>query len=119
MVFVYLFLYLIDLIICYQVVADLVTYLGSNTVNTFITEPTQLTVLTECYNHTVTEYTEQNPAQWQIIIIISGLMNGLLVIVVIGLLHVFVGNRRSAEQSQLNADLQQMQVTEQHQDQLH
>ncbi len=39
----------------------------------------------------------------------------------LGLVKVFVvGNRRSAEQSeQLNTDLQQMQVTEPHQDQLH
>ncbi|KAI2644406.1 Ig kappa chain V region 3368 [Labeo rohita] len=64
--------------------------------------------------------TEQNQTQWKTIIIIFGLMNGLLVIVVVGLVKVFVvGNRRSAEQSQLSTDLQQMQVTEQHQDQLH
>jgi len=37
----------------------------------------------------------------------------------LGLLKVFViGNRRSAERSQLNSDLQQTQVTEEHQDQL-
>ncbi|XP_016298275.1 uncharacterized protein LOC107655327 [Sinocyclocheilus anshuiensis] len=77
--------------------------------------------LTECHNHTVVEFIDQNQTQWQIIIIIiSGLMNGLLIIVVIGLLKVYVvGNKRSSERAQqLNTDLQQMQVTEQHQDQL-
>ncbi len=49
--------------------------------DTFITESTQLT---ECHNHTVTEYIEQNQTHWQIIAIIFGLMNGLLVIVVAG-----------------------------------
>ncbi|XP_016362959.1 uncharacterized protein LOC107704533 [Sinocyclocheilus anshuiensis] len=91
----------------------------SNSTRIFFTEPTPLTVLTECHNHTVTEYIKQNQTQWKIIIIISGLMNGLLIIVLIGLLNVFVGNRRSAEQSQLNTDLQQTQVTEQQQDRLH
>ncbi len=52
--------------------------------NTFIAESTPLTVLTECHNHTATEYTDQNQAKCQIIIIILGLMNGLLVIVVVG-----------------------------------
>ncbi len=52
--------------------------------DTFITESTQLTVLTECHNHIVTNYTEQNQTQWKIIIIIFGLMNGILVIVVVG-----------------------------------
>ncbi len=52
--------------------------------DTFITESTQLTVLTECHNHTVTGYTEQNQTHWQIIIIVSALMNGLLLIVLIG-----------------------------------
>ncbi|XP_016371919.1 uncharacterized protein LOC107711444 [Sinocyclocheilus rhinocerous] len=93
----------------------------SNSTRIYFNESTQLTVVTECHNHTVTEYFEQNQTQWKIIIIIFGLMNGLLVIVVVGLVKVFVvGNRRSAEQSeQLNADLQQMQVMEPHQDQLH
>ncbi|XP_016106887.1 uncharacterized protein [Sinocyclocheilus grahami] len=90
----------------------------SNSTRIYITE---LTVLTECHNHTVTEYTEQIQTQWKIIIIIFGLMNGLLVIVVIGLVKIFVvGNRRSEEHSeQLNTDLQQTQVIEQHQEQLH
>ncbi|XP_016109401.1 uncharacterized protein [Sinocyclocheilus grahami] len=93
----------------------------SNSTRIYFTESTKLTAVTECHNHTVTEYIEQNQTQWKIIIIIFGLMNGLLVIVVVGLVKVFVvGNRRSAEQSeQLNADLQQMQVMEPHQDQLH
>uniref|UniRef100_A0A9J7XM26 Immunoglobulin domain-containing protein n=1 Tax=Cyprinus carpio carpio TaxID=630221 RepID=A0A9J7XM26_CYPCA len=93
----------------------------SNSTRIYFTESTQPTVVTECYNHTVTEYIEQNQTQWKIIIIIFGLMNGLLVIVVVGLVKVFVvGNRRSAEQSdQLNTGLQQTQVIEPHQDQLH
>ncbi|KAI2647494.1 Leucine-rich repeat neuronal protein 3 [Labeo rohita] len=57
---------------------------------------------TECHNHTVVEFIDQNQTQWQIIVIISSLMNGLLLILLIGLLNVFVGNRRSAEQSQLS-----------------
>ncbi|KAI2645217.1 Immunoglobulin omega chain [Labeo rohita] len=69
------------------------------TVTTFFTESVQIT---ECYNHTVVEFIEQNQTQWQIIIIISSLMNGLLLILLIGLLNAFVGNRRSAEQSKLN-----------------
>jgi len=53
----------------------------------FFTEPTQLI---ECqnntveHNHTVVNYTEQIQRPWGIIILISGLMHGLLVIVVIG-----------------------------------
>ncbi|KAL1251109.1 hypothetical protein QQF64_018905 [Cirrhinus molitorella] len=76
----------------------------------------------ECHNHTVEEFIEwnntvvncidQNQTKWQIISIISALMNGLLLIVLIR-------NRRSTEQSQqLNTDLQQTQFTEQHQDHL-
>ncbi|KAK7127041.1 hypothetical protein R3I94_018279 [Phoxinus phoxinus] len=47
-------------------------------------------------------------------------MNGLLLIVVIGLVKVFVvGNRKSAEESQLSTDLlQQNQVIEEDQEQL-
>ncbi len=52
--------------------------------DTFIAESTPLTGLTECHNHTLTDYTEQNQTQCQIIIVILGLMNGLLVIVVVG-----------------------------------
>ncbi|KAI2644358.1 Ig kappa chain V19-17 [Labeo rohita] len=99
----------------------------SNSTRLYFNESTQLT---ECHNHTAkiidqnsTEVncTDQNQTQLKSIIITSALMNGLLVIVVIGLVKVFVvGNRRSAEQSQqLNTDLQQMQVTEQHEDRLH
>ncbi|XP_043078362.1 uncharacterized protein LOC122327211 [Puntigrus tetrazona] len=87
-------------------------------------EPTpsnQLTVVTECHNHTTTEYIDQNQTQWKIIIVISGLMNGLLVLVVVGLVNAFVvESKRSAEQSeQMNIDLQHMQVVEPYQDQLH
>ncbi|KAK7127046.1 hypothetical protein R3I94_018282 [Phoxinus phoxinus] len=77
----------------------------------------------QCHNHTAVEFINQNQnqTQCQIIIIISALMNGLLLIVLIGLVKVFVvGNRRSTEQSQLNTDLQQNQVRpiEEHQEQL-
>ncbi|KAF4097850.1 hypothetical protein G5714_021858 [Onychostoma macrolepis] len=82
----------------------------SNSTRIYFNESTQLTAVTECPNHTVIDYTDQTHRK--IIIIISALMNGLLIIVLIGLLNVFVGNRRSA-------DLQQTQVTEQHQDYLH
>ncbi|XP_016119209.1 uncharacterized protein [Sinocyclocheilus grahami] len=87
----------------------------SNSTRIYFNESTQLT---ECHNHTVYEFIDQNQTQWQIISIISALMNGLLIIVLIGLLKVFVfGNRRSTDRSQqLSADLQQTQVAEQHQD---
>ncbi|XDV22126.1 hypothetical protein PO909_027085 [Leuciscus waleckii] len=83
------------------------------------TESTQLTECynhtIECHNHTVVEFIDRNQTQWQIIIIISALMNGLLLIVLIGLVKVFVvGNRRSTEESQINPDLQQSQVIEEH-----
>ncbi|CAM4654909.1 unnamed protein product [Leuciscus chuanchicus] len=87
----------------------------SNSTRLHFTESTQLT---ECHNHTAVECIDQIQKQWQIIIIISGLMNGLLLIVLIGLVKVFVvGNRRSAERSQLNTDLQQTRVI-QHQEDL-
>ncbi|XP_051763679.1 uncharacterized protein LOC127520002 [Ctenopharyngodon idella] len=87
----------------------------SNSTRLYFNESTQLT---ECHNHTAVEFIDQNQTQCQIIIIISALMNGLLVVVVIGLVKVFVvGNRSSAEGSgQLNTDLQQNQVIEEHQD---
>ncbi|KAI2646081.1 T cell receptor gamma variable 4 [Labeo rohita] len=91
----------------------------SNSTKIYITESPQLT---ECYNHTVVEFIDQNQTQYQIIIIIiiiSALMNGFLLILLIGRLNVFGGNRRSAKQSQqLNTD-QPQQVKEQHQDHLH
>ncbi|CAM4654877.1 unnamed protein product [Leuciscus chuanchicus] len=84
----------------------------SNSTRLHFTESTQLTV---CHNHTALEFIDQNQKQWKIIIIISALMNGLLLIVLIGLVKVFVvGNRRSAEESQINTDLQQNQVIEEH-----
>ncbi|KAK9967366.1 hypothetical protein ABG768_001769 [Culter alburnus] len=87
----------------------------SNGSRLYFTESVQLT---ECHNHTVIEFIDQNQTQCQSIIIISALINGLLVVVVIGLVKVFVvGSRRSAEGSrQLNTDLQQNQVIEEHQD---
>ncbi|CAM4654893.1 unnamed protein product [Leuciscus chuanchicus] len=87
----------------------------SNSTRLHFTESTQITV---CHNHTALECIDQNQKQWQIIIIISALMNGLLLIVLIGLVKVFVvGNRRSAERSQHNTDLQQTRVI-QHQEDL-
>ncbi|XP_058616851.1 uncharacterized protein LOC131530539 isoform X2 [Onychostoma macrolepis] len=50
----------------------------SNSTRIYFNESTQLT---ECHNHTVTEYTDQT--HWKIITIIFGLTNGLLVIVVV------------------------------------
>ncbi len=47
---------------------------------TIFTESTQLT---ECHNHTM-DCTDQNKTQWQIISIISALINGLLIVVLIG-----------------------------------
>ncbi|XP_058617275.1 uncharacterized protein LOC131530824 isoform X1 [Onychostoma macrolepis] len=87
----------------------------SNSTRIYFNESTQLT---ECHNHTALEFIDQNQTQWKIISIISALMNGLLIIVLIGLLKVFVfGNRRSTDRTQqLNADLQTTQVAEQHQD---
>ncbi|CAM4654853.1 unnamed protein product [Leuciscus chuanchicus] len=52
----------------------------SNSTRLHFTESTQLT---ECHNHTVVEFIYQSQTQWQIIIIISGLMIGLLLIVLI------------------------------------
>ncbi|KAI2644213.1 L-alanyl-D-glutamate peptidase [Labeo rohita] len=50
----------------------------SNSTRIYITEPTQLTVLIECYNQTVIDYTAPNQTQFKIIIVVSALMNGLL-----------------------------------------
>ncbi len=49
--------------------------------NIFFTEAAQLP---ECNNHTAVEFIDQNQTQWQIIIIISALMNGLLLLLLIG-----------------------------------
>ncbi|CAM4654845.1 unnamed protein product [Leuciscus chuanchicus] len=88
----------------------------SNSTRLHFTEPIQLT---ECHNQTAMKCIDQNQKQCQIIIIISALMIGLLVIVLIGMVKVLVvGNRRPAEESQLNTDLQQTRVIEEHQDQL-
>ncbi|XP_051551047.1 uncharacterized protein LOC127439057 [Myxocyprinus asiaticus] len=96
-----------------------------------IIEPTQLTEFDEFQNHTVLMYIQknqtevrciqQNQSPWQTLTLISALMNGVLLIVVIGLLKAFVvGNRRSAEHSQQlhNTDLQQTQVMSQNINQL-
>ncbi|KAF4097834.1 hypothetical protein G5714_021842 [Onychostoma macrolepis] len=76
---------------------------------------TESAQLSECHNQTVVDNT--NWYQWQAIGITSTLLNGLLLIVLIGVVKVFVVGKRSAERSQkLNSDLQRMQVIEQHQD---
>lgn len=70
-------------------------------VDTFFTESVQLT---ECHNHapmeciensTVVNRIDQNQTQWQILFIISSLMNGLLFIVVTGELLFFKKNNIS------------------------
>ncbi len=66
---IYYFSYIITI---FKVVSDF---------DIFFTESAQLT---ERHNHTAVEFIEQNQTQYQIIIIISALMNGLLLIVVIG-----------------------------------
>ncbi len=58
--------------------------------NSFITESAQVT---ECHNHTAVEFIDQNQTQWQIISIISALMNGLLLILLIGKLFFFKKNK--------------------------
>uniref|UniRef100_A0A8C1DJX4 Si:dkey-208m12.3 n=1 Tax=Cyprinus carpio carpio TaxID=630221 RepID=A0A8C1DJX4_CYPCA len=61
------------------------------------------TQLTERHNHTVLEFIDQNQTQWQIIIIISALMNGLLLI----LLIVFAAEKTERmEKHVYDADLQ-------------
>ncbi|KTF95573.1 hypothetical protein cypCar_00024082 [Cyprinus carpio] len=61
------------------------------------------TQLTERHNHTVLEFIDQNQTQWQIIIIISALMNGLLLI----LLIVFAAEKTEwMEKHVYDADLQ-------------
>ncbi|KAL1251140.1 hypothetical protein QQF64_018936 [Cirrhinus molitorella] len=72
----------------------------SNSTRLYITEPVQLT---KCHNHTAVEFIDQKQAQWQIIIITSALMNGLLIIVVI----VFAaGQTERLEKHIHNTDLQ-------------
>lgn len=75
----------------------------------YITEPTA-----ESKNHTVVKDIEQNQTHWQIIIIIiSTLLNGLLIIMIIGLLKVFVsGSKRTKDNLKQSQDtnLQQPQV---------
>ncbi len=72
---IYYFSYIITI---FKVVSDF---------DIFFTESAQLT---ECHNHTAVEFIEQNKTQYQIIIIISALMNGLLLIVVIGELFLVI-----------------------------
>ncbi|KAF4097839.1 hypothetical protein G5714_021847 [Onychostoma macrolepis] len=59
----------------------------SNSTRIYFNESVQLT---ECHNHTAVEFIDQNQIQWQIISIISGLMNGLLLILLIVCLQVTV-----------------------------
>uniref|UniRef100_A0A8C2Q1Y4 Immunoglobulin domain-containing protein n=1 Tax=Cyprinus carpio TaxID=7962 RepID=A0A8C2Q1Y4_CYPCA len=59
----------------------------------------------ESKNPTVEECIEQNQTQWQIIIIISALLNGLLIIVTTGLLKVFVfGSKRTRDNLKQSQD---------------
>ncbi|KAG1939933.1 hypothetical protein F2P79_017147 [Pimephales promelas] len=84
----------------------------SNSTRLHFTESTQLT---EYLNHTVVEFIDQNQnhTQWQSIVIISGLMNGLLLIVLI----VFaVRKTERLEKSIYNADLLLTKVMYQPQD---
>ncbi|KAF4094669.1 hypothetical protein G5714_024672 [Onychostoma macrolepis] len=71
----------------------------SNSTRIYFNESTQLA---ECRNHTVTEYIEQNQAQWKIISIISVLMNGLLIIVLI----VSAFGKTERLEKHIHADLQ-------------
>ncbi|KAI2644364.1 Ig kappa chain V-II region 17S29.1 [Labeo rohita] len=71
------------------------------------------TQLTECQNHTVVEFIDQNKTQWQIVSIIFGLLFVVLFLVLIGLLKAFaLRNRRSPESPRQL----QMQVIEPHQE---
>ncbi|XP_039550764.1 uncharacterized protein LOC120495325 [Pimephales promelas] len=85
----------------------------SNSTRLHFTESTQIT---ECHNHTAMEFIDQNQIdknqkQYQIIIIISGLMNGLLLIVLI----VFATGKTEKLDKHIHTDLQ-TQVTYQFQD---
>ncbi|KAF4097913.1 uncharacterized protein LOC131529616 isoform X5 [Onychostoma macrolepis] len=82
----------------------------------YIIEPTPPT---ECQNYTAVQYIQQNHTSWQTLTLISGLINAVLIIVVVGLLKVCAcRNRRPAELSQQlhNTDLQPTQVIQQHLD---
>ncbi|XP_050959468.1 uncharacterized protein LOC127160865 [Labeo rohita] len=76
-------------------------------------KPPQLTELIECHNHTVVDIIDQNQTKWQIIFFISGLLFGLLVILLIGLSKVFALRNRKYPES---ARQLQMQVIEQQQE---
>ncbi|XP_057184251.1 uncharacterized protein LOC130550765 [Triplophysa rosa] len=72
----------------------------------------QINEPTESPNEEI-RYIHQNQTLWQTLTLILGLLNGVLFIVVIGLLKVFVvGHKKFGECSQLNTDLQQNQVHE-------
>ncbi len=58
--------------------------------DTFFTESAQLT---ECHNHTAVEFIDQNQTQWKVISIISALMNGLLLILLMGEIFFFKKNK--------------------------
>uniref|UniRef100_A0A9J7Z2R2 Si:dkey-208m12.3 n=1 Tax=Cyprinus carpio carpio TaxID=630221 RepID=A0A9J7Z2R2_CYPCA len=72
----------------------------SNSTRIYFNESAQLT---ECHNHTVYEFIDQNQTQYQIIIIISALMNGLLLIL---LIVSAAGKTERMEKHIHNADLQ-------------
>ncbi|KAK7127093.1 hypothetical protein R3I94_018319 [Phoxinus phoxinus] len=82
----------------------------SNSTRLHFTEPTPLT---ECHNHTAVEFIDQNQTQWQIMIIISGLMNGLLLIALIAFA---VRKTERLEKNIYNADLLLTKVMYQPQD---
>ncbi|XP_050951153.1 uncharacterized protein LOC127153904 isoform X1 [Labeo rohita] len=91
---------------------DTTSHLSSGT-RLYTTAPTQVTMFTECQNHTIVQYIQQNQTPWKTFTLILGLLNVVLVIVVIGLLTVCaaghkISRRRSPEDH--TTDLQQTQV---------
>ncbi|KAK7127053.1 hypothetical protein R3I94_018288 [Phoxinus phoxinus] len=89
-----------------------------NGIKLHVIEPTQLT---ECQNntveqnHTVVNYTEQIQRPWSIILLISGLMHGVLVIVVIGSVCCYSGKYVKHQEADLQRTrfmpLEQLQET--------
>ncbi|XP_026092068.1 uncharacterized protein LOC113065099 isoform X2 [Carassius auratus] len=74
---------------------------------------TELTLNLENKNHTVVKYIDQNQTQWQIMILISVLLNGVLIIVIIALIKMFaLGSKRTRDNSKQSQDahLQQPQA---------
>ncbi|XP_048023172.1 uncharacterized protein LOC125253291 [Megalobrama amblycephala] len=67
----------------------------------------------EIQNHTVVKYIEKNQSHWQVISLISALLNAVLIIVITGLVKVFVlGSKRARDNLKQSQDtnLQQPQV---------